>query len=315
MAALAEDVGNHFAFVFKSFSHLHRLTRLVILNAESLFSTCPTLVDLLLTLTTIENLEMSDIGESGAMMLQGMQSKVKHATLSFRDAFDSDDDSSDWDAQETEDQRNPLLLLHSSQDTLESLTTIRSMIPAQDMPTEVYPLVKMLEARDADNPDTAILAHAYPKLRHLHFESDRESPEEYERPGEHGVQVCMELNAVNKLKQANSGTWEGLDSVSASLLDHFVLGIQCPVKDVTICGPHMDTFLLRNVLRPARPRSLYLRGYDGDVFDAKFAKLMARPYMVDLECFEAMLMLGGVVEPTRVDPAATLVRNSPGFTP
>ena len=30
MAALAEDVGNHFAFVFKSFSHLHRLTRLVI---------------------------------------------------------------------------------------------------------------------------------------------------------------------------------------------------------------------------------------------------------------------------------------------
>ncbi|KAI0751911.1 hypothetical protein C8Q80DRAFT_1098427 [Daedaleopsis nitida] len=281
-------------------SSIGKIGTLEILHAEDLLESDEGLVDAFASLKTIKDLKVYEMGHEAAEFLRQLQSAVVKAEL---DVLQDDDEDWDPDDHYTEDEqdyyKNPIVLLRNSQQSLEMLIgqgfdTVISLLPTYAVS---YPHVDFLDLRDVDPPLTVPLAHAFPNLSFLALMVD---DDDLESMG-NGLQTIVEHRAVNIIEQMQHGSWKSLDRCLGRLIDHFLLAVQCHVKALTIRGNGMEPRMLRDVLGQTKPLHLSFEGFEANLFDSGFRRVMRRPYAAQLRCMELVLVVGAVLEPENVD--------------
>ena len=285
---------------------LWRINSLRLPHAESFLMAYINLADAFALISTIETLILGEMGVISARMISSLRSQVKHAELDMLPMEDEGSDISDSELDEEEDARNPILLLHNSAYTLETLTAYGSIALPRGLRSlydEVYPHVHNLELMEASDMQlTALFAHAYPNLRRLRLEMSNNSFKAIELGKTPSLDEQRLLNLREQIIHAG---WKGLETVHGSIADLYILALQCPVKNVILSGPIMHQLTFRSVVDDTTPRFLCLRGFGEDIFTRAFANTMSRPSASQLECFEAMITL---MEPEDVDVPAMLAR-------
>lgn len=278
---------------------------LTILHAEDVFNSCFTLANALASLTNIVTLDLRNVGRLGAHFLRELRSSLKCANIHvspLSEHGEMDEEEDDDDDDDDGYYRNPIELLGNSQRTLETLVGENfETIFGEPMYKVYYPHVRRLELRDNEIPTTVLLAKAFPNVSFLRVMTAEKDLDEF--LGEE-LAPYAERRSVNIVEQLRYGTWTSLGMYSGTLMDHFMLGIQCPIAELDIEGPFMEPFVLRPVLKDARPYKVTFKKFDGGIFTPDFAKVMRRPYVSQLKCLEFVIILGVVP----LEGAAMLVR-------
>ena len=89
------------------------------------------------------------------------------------------------------------------------------------------------------------------------------------------------------------------------LIDHFMLSLTCPVRELHVFGPYMNPDILFQVLKTTQPSTLSLQGFFlADLANTRFAKLLRQPCAVSLNQLELFV----TVRSSDVDAARYLVR-------
>ncbi|RDX48484.1 hypothetical protein OH76DRAFT_1352266 [Lentinus brumalis] len=272
------------------------LTHLQIDDAEDFLGSHRDLVNALARLSTIRNLSLGGVGERARALLQRMTIGLVSADL---DMLPEDD------ARVARMNNNPIKLLRGSQDSLHLLfgkgCDIRS--PRDASYQERFPFVRIVKLEHLHLPVTADFVRVFPNLARLCISIPDEVKDRVLGPN---YRAYAEYRNVNILAQLDEGSWNSLDACSATLDDHFLLGLTCPVTKLRISGNYMNTAMLRAVLANTRPEYLGFRWFDANIFSAQFATVLSRSYIAQLRCLEFTLCLGGVLQPAQINVGVML---------
>ncbi|KAI0365466.1 hypothetical protein BV20DRAFT_954278 [Pilatotrama ljubarskyi] len=289
-------------FVFR-FAPQMNIIQLDIERAEEFFESSPGLSSAFSLLTTVKHLKMDEIGRRASIFLEQLRSQLVSADLTMIPRpirHDEDDEDSDEDEDEDDPSiRNPILQLRNSQDTLKSLdvTFGDTDCDVGELFEQRYPHVKRLNLIANELPYTMHYARAYPNVTTLTIAcAERELAELGTKMDDY-----VDQRHVNKLEQMSHGSWKSLKEVHGTLIDHFLLAALCPVEQLHIRGPFMDTRMFRSVLLTTTPAYVNFDAFDVDLFyEADFKRLMRGHFVQPIRCFEITLMLGGILEPKDV---------------
>ncbi|EIW62398.1 uncharacterized protein TRAVEDRAFT_27712 [Trametes versicolor FP-101664 SS1] len=301
--------------------------RLVIKHAEEFFKSSPGLASAFGLLRHVQHLVVSEVGQHTSVFLRDLQSSLVSADLEMiphNDGASSDDndegDDDEGDEEEvdederlrkalTENHRNPILLLHNSQETLKTLDA-RSCgttpdFTRSDQYEECYPTIQKLTLTANELPNTLYYARAFPNVHTLTLRID---PSQLEILGD-------DLEDFDNFRESNmfdfteyeGPKWTALKAVHGALTDHFLLGLSCPVEQLHIDGPYMNTMMFHAVLATTRPKYVYFHAFDVEMFEnGEFDELMSGPLLGPVRCFDIMVAFGGVILPEQVDVPASL---------
>ncbi len=255
-------------------------------DAEDFLGSHRDLVNALARLSTIRNLSLGGVGERARALLQRMTIGLVSADL---DMLPEDD------ARVARMNNNPIKLLRGSQDSLHLLfgkgCDIRS--PRDASYQERFPFVRIVKLQHLHLPVTADYVRVFPNIARLCISIPDEVKDRVLGPN---YRAYAEYRNVNILAQLDEGSWNSLDACSATLDDHFLLGLTCPVTKLRISGNYMNTAMLRAVLANTRPEYLGFRWFDANIFSAQFATVLSPSYIAQLRCLEFTLCLGGVLQ-------------------
>ncbi|RPD70289.1 hypothetical protein L226DRAFT_514543 [Lentinus tigrinus ALCF2SS1-7] len=272
------------------------ITHLQIDDAEYFLGSHPDLVVALAGLRTIRNLSLGGVGEHSRALLRGMRASLVSADLEM---LTEDNEAS------TRIVYNPIKLLRGSQDSLRLLLgkgcDIRS--PRDESYEERFPSVRVIKLEQLHLPMTGDYVRVFPNLARLCISIPDEVKDQVLGPN---YRAYAEYRNLNIFAQADEGTWNSLETCSATLDDHYLLGLTCPVTKLRISGNYMDTRMLRAVLSNTRPEYLGFRWFDANIFTERFTAVFRRPYLSQLRCLEFTLCLGGVLQPDQVNVGVML---------
>ncbi|PIL22901.1 hypothetical protein GSI_15597 [Ganoderma sinense ZZ0214-1] len=239
-------------------------TALKIAKAETLLAAHPPLGAAIAKLTRLGNLELSFAGERCAELLRTLQSKLVMATFSFGDV-DGEQDDEDI----PEGDRNPILLLHGSQATLQCLDTSFSV---SSLNGPRYPNMVDLTLSYMDLPMIEDYIRAFPNLRAL-------SAVDCSGPYGIGTEVWEERRMSSIGYQARHGTWQSLQYYCGSVLILWIFGLACRIHSVELDfeDDELDLAKFDDVLRAVRPTCLALRLPEAScIMDEDFRSALCR---------------------------------------
>lgn len=222
-------------------------------------------------IASLQELRLCNAYETCLDLLKHHRSRLRRVVVdcppNFDETFFNDlPDDDDWT------EYHPVHVLQHSAPTLEELciTGWCTHTEVEPSPDIIYPRLRTLAIQYASLPLTLSLIRAYPNLEHLSFSLRHASRDEIE-----------EYRLWNLNAQFLAGrTWRHLRAFQGDLADLYVLGLACPIEQVTLRMPavHLEwpgVQLLDPVLAEARPRHLELDGWPGDICgpggDGKFA--------------------------------------------
>lgn len=284
------------AFILRYSSDL-QIEHLRIDDAEAVFASYPDLADVLATVKTIKHLSLHAIGSHARRMLCNLSSPLISADLSMVPFDDTDSVDVELLSALGEDDRgalsrSPIDLLRGSQETLEMLTGqgCETLCDAEGWySSRSYPHVRLVDLKDNDIPITIHYAYAFPNLCNLSIETSHEL---LAGLGIIDWEGFFRVRKRNKVEQRQFGTWATIAWCRASLVDHFMLGLMCPVKTICVVGPYMDPNMLFHVLKTTRPSSLLLEGFSAtDLCRGSLAKVLCGPYGVQLSEVQYHIMV------------------------
>lgn len=283
------------AFIMR-FSLTMNIKYLTIDFAEEFFGSTPGLAEVFAALRTIKHVKIHDVGIDGVLFLRRTRSSFVSADLTMAAIFDKHPrclgSESPLSADRLVTVRNPIVLLHGSQDHLETITAsgCKTLSGTHCVGyRQKYPHVHSLELQDNDLPVTTHYAIAFPNLSKLRVET---SPDVLAALAVSKSDSVAKVRLRNRDQQVKSGTWKSLDACHAPLLDHFMLGLVCPVKEIHIFGPHMNPDMLYQVLKTTRPSSVSLRGFFlASLATPRLAKVFRQPCALDINHFELFILV------------------------
>ncbi|RDX48461.1 hypothetical protein OH76DRAFT_1352245 [Lentinus brumalis] len=294
------------ANVFSTFLVEHAdelvLQTLRIGHAEALLgSGSPPLCYAFAKIKTITKLDIEEVGKHGALFLRTMECELETACLTMpRESTDSDDSDGDIE-EDDQDDRNGIKLLHGSQNTLKSLTGRGFELFAEitdPVYSQIYPHVAQLVLFGNDWPATIVYAHSFPNLRVFRYETAEEDLDIIGRD----LEAHVDIRALNQMQQAQlKSPWKSLDACHANLIDLFLLGLRCHVRELHILGNFMDPVYLRNVMMDTTPEYMCLQGFDVNIITPRLISTMKKPYAQQLRSLEIVLLIGGMLEPETID--------------
>ena len=293
------------AFILR-YSLTMNITYLTIDYAEEFFGSSSGLAEVFAGLKTIKHVKIHDVGIHGALFLLKTRSCFVSADLSMSSEFDKY--RRFLKSPLTQDRqvavRNPIILLHRSQSGLANLTGAgcRTLCSDDHGYRQVYDHVRILDLQDNDLPVTAHYVRAFPNLANLRLET---APEVLSALRDSKSNSLTKVRSRNRKQQYQMDTWKSLDMCQAPLVDHFMLSLTCPVRELHVFGPYMNPDMLFQVLKTTQPSTLSLQGFFlADLANTRFAKLLRQPCAVSLNQLELFV----TVRSSDVDAARYLVR-------
>ncbi|RPD54113.1 hypothetical protein L226DRAFT_617224 [Lentinus tigrinus ALCF2SS1-7] len=245
--------------------------------------------------THVVTLEVSESGATSAKFLRALDSKLEHAELNMIPP------SPDEDRPDGPQDYNCIKLLQHSQNTLTRLSgSAFELMTPWETPTysQVYPHVEKLCLYNNDGPVTIVYAHAFPNTRFFRYDTSAADMEVIGTSFEEHVLV-RNMNIIQQI-ELNS-PWRDLEACHASLIDLFLLGLQCHVRRLHVMGNFMQPSHLRTVMMDTTPEYMCLQGYDVNILTKGLTNTMKQPYAQQLRALEVVLMVGGVLGPAAVD--------------
>ena len=239
---LDRDVWRRLINLFRdhSFPLLHTLA---IIPAEELFRDVPGLSSVLSTLPSVERVNIHSAGPMTCSMIKRMDQLVR-VKLAYG-PFNSDISAFEL---------HPLIVFKNSRNTLEQLE-----VSFFDEPFHhPYDIPQFLQMRDLElawcsNLAIAPFARAFPHLLHLRYDSTVNHMDLT-------TNQLMALRQNNRREFLAHSAWKELEATSGHLIDLYVSGLACDVKDVQVFMDQEQTFtMLRDFLDDVRPSKLYLR--------------------------------------------------------
>ncbi|RPD54100.1 hypothetical protein L226DRAFT_526951 [Lentinus tigrinus ALCF2SS1-7] len=278
------------AFILR-YSLTMNITYLMIDYAEEFFGSSTGLAEVFAALKTIKYLKIHDVGIHGFLFLQKTRSCFLSADLSMTAVFNKPPNCIHLPLTETRRVavRNPIVLLHRSQGSLEVLTGSgsRTLCKSRGRYRQVYENVRVLDLQDNDLPVTTHYAHAFPNLSKLRLET---APEVLSALHASKMDSLSKVRSRNRAQQLDTGTWKSLDACDAPLVDHFMLSLLCPVQKLHVFGSYMNPDMLFQVLKTTRPSTLSLRGFFlADLATGRFTKLLRQPCVLSLKKLELFI--------------------------
>lgn len=247
------------------------LTRLTIYDSEEVLGLHPALPEAIAGLRTLLQLNVSFVGPRTVRMLKAFQSTLFWADISIESEVELP----------LED-KNPMLLLHGSRDSLRDLSATFS-VSTPDSPQ--YLLLTTLRLSYTDAPRTQHYVHAFPHLRTLTT---------WDCCGWGHGETIEELRTQNQSEQERLGTWPVLESYQGTIMNLYLLGIRCPIRTVALSHfeDALEPEMLHAVLGDARPRRLQLRIEGGYWLVApELLETFTRPGVEALRQFELIVLL------------------------
>ena len=184
-------------------------------KAEDFLSSSPELPGAFADFTTLKTLRIASVGKLSADMVLNMKSSLVSAELCL-DATCGDDEP-------TEEERwmsNPIFLLQGSRNTLEKLKASWALTDGNESSKIRYPSMRELDLDCLDVPLTYDYIRAFPNISRLAISSVRFA-------GDKTVGKAKGYRDANRTDQELYGTWDALDTISCSLLDAYLLALQC----------------------------------------------------------------------------------------
>ncbi|KAI0349619.1 hypothetical protein OH77DRAFT_1221314 [Trametes cingulata] len=215
-------------------------------------------------LTSIRDLRMSYVGELSVTMLRNLQSTLVHVHLDFLgyvEAFFEELPYEDWPL------HHPAVLLSKSMATLQGIKSYRWWMHDDERPDPslVFPEMRRLDLEGTLLPLTMVFINSYPNLTHLYFttEDDEMGPRyAAERTEEYQDRHRFNVREQNSAKHS----WNRLETFQGSLLGLYVLGLTCPIEEISFSDIHEYVpDMLKTMLGYARPRSLEFHGWPGQL--------------------------------------------------
>ncbi|KAI0705281.1 hypothetical protein C8T65DRAFT_696408 [Cerioporus squamosus] len=249
------------------------LESLTLLDAEAVLlsdNTNPlvpnTLFMAIANLRSLKNLAIDGCDVVTLTMLRYMVASLETASLDLG-LYTS------WSSSTNPDDRNPILLLTKSSQTLRELRgSYFDCNPLTIKYDVVYPAVHLINASytSINMPATLAYIHAFPNLEHLsltcpshRFEGNGADP--------NTVPHLFSNRDCNMHDQENYGvTWEHLQEVSGSVIDLFVLGLVCHVTTVRVLDDISERMcrFLHDVIADMRPERLVVTVAGSSLFAA-----------------------------------------------
>ncbi|KAH9846166.1 hypothetical protein C2E23DRAFT_744656 [Lenzites betulinus] len=264
-------------------------TDLVIESPEKLLGSSPGLATAFAGLTGLTHLELLGAGQHSRCLLRAMHAQLSSVNLVMVPLEeDVDEDDEGWEATG----RNPITLLENFQDTLESVDCegTETLCVTDLAYPQVYPKVDQVSLEGVDPPITTHYVHAFPHLSALTIST---KTEEFVELLGNGAKQLHQRRQLNIIEQRACGSWQSLDFCDTTLGTLYVLGLQCPVRDLRIIhdilGP---TEMLGRVLMDTRPTLLALQEFPLDMLSGPaFASLMQGTAVRQVKTLEITLVL------------------------
>ncbi|TFK84345.1 hypothetical protein K466DRAFT_602070 [Polyporus arcularius HHB13444] len=226
----------------------------------------PTLFTAIASLQSLKNLAIDGCDAIALSLLRYMVAPLQTASLGLG-LYTS------WSSSTNADDRNPILLLTKSSDSLRELRgSYFDCNPAIIKFDVVYPAVRLINASYTSSwmPSTLAYIHAFPNLEHLFLTS---TSNRFEGNGNdpNTVPHLFSNRECNIHDQENYDvTWEHLQEVAGSVIDLFVLGLVCHVPTVRVLDDISERMcrFLHDVIADMKPESLVVTVAGSSLFAA-----------------------------------------------
>ncbi|CDO72657.1 hypothetical protein BN946_scf184985.g76 [Trametes cinnabarina] len=298
------------------FAHpLFRLESLTLHNAENIFAAAmdhakqpeslfaePPLLSALRKIRTLRRLAVDELDENAHALLLSLPPTLRSISL------DMDSSSFLWSALGHPDDRNPIVLLVSQADTLETLEGSGFDLCSDHVVYDVvYPRVRRIRAsyRSRSMPGTAAYAHAYPNVEHLALTRSPPCPAESIVADPYHMYEIRAIRAANRDDQVNYGSWRHLRVVEGSVTDVYMLGLVCRVPELRLRGDVTvhSCDLMEEVLCDVKPEIVSCTVVGGHLFepDGVMSAMFARPEAQHLQALRMEVCLTPCEESSDID--------------
>ncbi|KAH9913572.1 uncharacterized protein BXZ73DRAFT_106913 [Epithele typhae] len=274
------------------------LTQLDIQHLEAILKSCSSISTAFARLTTVTHIRFEGVDASGSEMLRNFQSKVERAVLQWH-PFGAEEEENIGRLFRVQDTRIPMLVLRNFQSSLTTLaTTLGNLHRFRGDNTfqEVYPLLTDLQLRDIMllGMQTRTMIRAFPNAQKIVIH--QRTAIEYDRS--HPIDAQHERNVADQLAH---GSWSSLETFMAGILDLYLISPTCPIREVHIVGPQMQTRLLRRILKRTRTTRLAFSGFEGNLFTPALTEMMRKPCVERVEFLELTFWVGCVLPAEAID--------------
>ncbi|KAI0655338.1 hypothetical protein C8Q70DRAFT_924036 [Cubamyces menziesii] len=269
--------------------------------AELFVQSHPGLSGALAGLPNITRLFLRDGGKDASACCHAMDAHLDSASLAFTPLPVGHTDETERGKQA----RNPILLLHRSQDTLRSLAVDGAVLDSAEQITfsPQYSHLTTLCLRNSDLPLVFHYIRAFPNVEDFTFQVAKRLWNDITQ----SLELIERQRRVNTALQTEFGTWKKLRRVTSTLPDLLMLSLICPVEQLVIVGPWFHSTLANPVLESLTPAYLEIQGFDVPFIDSgHFAEVMAGPGTSSIRSLSLDLNIGGEVDPDEIDFAQTL---------
>ena len=122
-----------------------------------------------------------------------------------------------------------------------------------------------------DSPVTVAYAHAFLNVGVFRYNT---AEEDLYIIGQ-DMEARTAFRSLNKMKQAQlNSPWKSLKTCQANLLDPFLLGLHCDVRELHILGHFMETEALHTVMLDTTPEYMHLQDFDVNIFTRSLVSAM-----------------------------------------
>ncbi|KAM5537779.1 hypothetical protein V8D89_008547 [Ganoderma adspersum] len=250
----SESIAEDLSKMLTRLAPVSRLTELCIYPLETFLSTHPPLSRAIASLSTIEDIRFSEVGERSLELVRSMEAKLTKVIF-WGGRYDLFKDAAGGSV---------VALLHQFSGSLRELCLAGfgdAAHPTADTPE--YPLLSALDLEVTSAPiDTWHYVRVFPNLKSLTLRPEPCNG----RSNVGGSQLDLEFRTQNRAQLRAYGCWESLDTFKGSIPALWGLGLpsQCHVRCMEVCDkdteedPDMTAEMLRDVLCAARPARLEL---------------------------------------------------------
>ena len=213
------------------------------------------LLEALASLTTLKHLTMDRCDEYSIIFIRSLSSSLVTASLKLQQL-------TSWSVVTDPDERNPIVLLARSSETLQELSGTGFEVDERLIKYgTVYPAVKKISAEYTQDsmPGTLVYINAFPNLEYLALTSPYNRYEDASDDLNASRIVHERRRAANMEDQEKyQCTWQVLQEVVGSVVDLFTLGLVCHVPRMRIRDgiTAVKCSFLEDILANVRPSNL-----------------------------------------------------------
>ena len=265
--SLSLSVAKRFRKMLERLGPISRLTDLTILCLEPLLSSHPPLAKAIAGLTSLKDVDFQDVGKLSLKMLKSMKSELETADIGFERS--KGDTSEDF-----------IMSLAQYSSSLRCLS-VRGDTGYTEDPQDGDPQYPHVSDLTLDEPESHITWHytrAFPNLKKLSVVTMN-----------HGLYDADEdFRAENVAQLRRHGCWESLDSFDGAVIMLWMLGLSCPVSELSLeadCSITPEIF--RTCLLPTRATRLSISIFQFSLFlDEQFTQAFEEGCAATLKVLE-----------------------------